>query len=274
MNTRNLAGETVHDETREVAIEPELLGPTPRRVRFRWPGFGRKETAGCGLLTLFLLPFYAIGIYAFVNVAHATSVRYTGAETTGVVTDMRTSQDSDDSYPYSVTYRYRIDGKDYTGTSKVDSQSYNSWYVGSRVPVLYLPATPEWHTRIRGAESGNLSFHWMWVLIWDGLLFGLSAAGCYACYSARALIVRGTPVLGTITDKTKELDDRTYTYQIHYEFSPMDSDGVQVTGRQSIADQKQWNAANVGDRLTVVYLPDRPKKHMLYRYQGFRAVGR
>ena len=95
-----------------------------------------------------------------------------------------------------------------------------------------------------------------------------------AIYEERKWIRFGSAASATITEKTVEKDNESTAHHIHYEFRPIALDlteGEPIIDTCKI-DEENWLAVQKGDTLTVLYLPDSPDKHELYRFSNYRAL--
>ena len=160
---------------------------------------------GCGLL--FFAPFYIVGIFTLFLALRRTVPLCIGTAISGTVTD-RSIDDSDESTSNNLTFAYRIGPREHHATRSVDSDLYAAFRQGSAIQVLIIPALPNWPAELANPGAhGSIRFLWLWVIVWDGFLFGLTRLIVKSAREQRRLISRGIPTVGEIVSKETELDD-------------------------------------------------------------------
>jgi len=96
--------------------------------------------------------------------------------------------------------------------------------------------------------------------LWFGLVFaaaGLAsvALGVALARQEAALASDGVTLTGVVTDKRIETGDDSTSFRLVYEFAP--SNGRSFRGSTSV-DESRYRQVQVGDPITVTYLPDNP----------------
>lgn len=78
----------------------------------------------------------------------------------------------------------------------------------------------------------------------------------------------GKVCLGTITDKLiGGSDNDNYSISFQYEPSP----GQYRTDKRDVT-QAQFNTAKIGERVTVLYVPEHLSHSLIYRYSDFELI--
>ena len=85
----------------------------------------------------------------------------------------------------------------------------------------------------------------------------------------KALLREGVPVLGAVTDK-KTIKAKSTIYRIHYAFN--DAQGKPVE-RTVDLDKKLFEIVQIGEVVTVLLDPQRPKRSQVYELSNYHVEG-
>lgn len=261
--------------THDHPIEPELTGPTPRRVCYRTRG------AGCGMwfIRLFLLPHTVVGVCA-IGVALAFTGLYLGVwlfgdEYPAGVVKKEERRGSKGKRIYAVEYEYTVAGRPHTGEVTVGADEFRQIAEGDRFTVRALEAVPEWRPwpRLPGAtpllELGGV---WLFALFWNGVLSVFVYAVYVGPWRARRLVRWGVPAPGIVRDTTVSTNKGARTYHLRYEYAAANDAGepTVLTGKMS-SSQSAAAGARAGDVVTVLYDPRKPGRSLIYQFADYRV---
>ena len=250
----------------ESLVEQELLGETPRNVKFR--GTRSEVIAKCihrwgGYLPVVALLFLAMAVFLY---ASRMAIPVFGSTANGTVTAAEVRQSGADDRDHLVTYAYHVDQKTIKDTDTVPWKIYRTLPVGSSVRVRYVPQLPTWHTLMPASYGEGSGIVALWVRsaipLFGSfyLLFFMSASR----NRERDLIAYGTPALGMI--KSKNSWGR---YQIVYEFIP--NGGTEPVTNTMSVPLNDWRRLYPGDTRTVLYLSGKKACNTLYQLSNFTA---
>jgi Protein of unknown function (DUF3592) len=265
--------------TRTHAIEPELAAPTPRTVRYRdgW-------ATGCGLwvVRLFLLPHTIIGIGALAAALWSTGV-YVGVLAFGtdfqgqVVKKEERPGSKGKTYRY-VHYEYMVDGRLHTGWVTVSGVDYEQVTAGDRFTVRALESAPDtdpWVGLPGQTPLSDLGGKWFFALFWNGVMSVAVWFIYVRPWQVRRLVRWGQPTEGIVRAATVSIHKGTKSYHVTCEYAaPADEDplGPTVFTRKMTCTQKSAADVKLGNLVTVLYDPHRPKRSVIYRLTDYRAV--
>jgi hypothetical protein len=249
-------------------IEPELSGPTPRRIR----PTSFISAKGIYLLRAFLIPFILVGLGAVLALLGALGLTLFGRTTTGQIVH-RTEIPGKRSV-YRIEYGFVVQGRVYYAIDNINSTVYAEAQVGSAVPVKYLPLLPRYQSiaLLRGVnETAGIGMPLFFGLIWNGV----TCVFLWIAYALpaiqRALYRSGRVTVGRIIDKHRTSSDGSRSYALKYEFVPeIGASSRPFRGSTSVS-AAQYKAVEIGDCLTILYDPGKPHRSVAYRY-GYYAV--
>jgi len=224
------------------------------------------ESSGCGLVfglfwTLFSAIFVVAGLGFYISgIQEYNRLTREGIPAWATITELEID-DSGDSTSYYVHYQYRarVQG-DLTRFEDQDSVSgsfYRSLQVGQQVEILYAESDPALTAIKAEFEPPSLLFSLifsgmgsLFVLIGLALMYGALKAQS----QLRALRARGRQAQAFIFDRWKDKDsDGDSTYFVAFAFK-VDSQTITRAEQNKVLYDKY----QVGDSLTVRYLPDDP----------------
>lgn len=266
----------------EHQIEPELRSGPPRRAR-------RRGARGMGTVfsQYFLIPVVALALAMPLWTVHMALVRAFGPRVQGSIVERYREPDRETGdWRHYLRYRAAIGGKEVIQRELVDRESFLAAPIGTTVPLKLSPLLP-------GFDSVLLvPGRQVWGIVW-GLGFAslimVAGGGALVWFiyvlpaRRRRLVISGVAVVGRVVDKTKAVSTKSQSYALHYEYlpvhgaSPMASlpnnvneTDAQLRGRQDVrADE--WEVAQVGDKVTVLYDESVPRFSVLYRYADFEV---
>jgi hypothetical protein len=270
----------------EHEFEPELSLPVPRPVRRRggW-------TAGCGIwfLRLFILPHTIAGA-VMLGMAILLTLAWIGVALFGVemqghvVSKNESHSPKSKSRPktttYTLNYNFTVDGRHYGGSTPVTAQEYATFEKGQPVPLRVLTWAPEhahWPRVEKYSPMGSLGGVWFFALFWNGILsIFLWMAWGRSWYQWR-LVRSGEPAIGTVKEMRSYnvKGGRSCTIRYDYTCYPPDG-GLEQTYHGSVTvreSEAEASGLQIGDPVTVLYLPQRPKWSLLYRFADFEVIG-
>jgi len=232
----------------EFRVPSELAGGLPRAVRF--------SSAGLTLALVAVVLAAAAGVSAILLslvVARSNEERRL-RERDGVPSEAEVVQMTPrrGDTPGRLTYRYVVDGRDYTGRARLRNRDVSPPVEGALVAIAYLRARPD-TSWLRGDEPRHMP---PWVVPLTSLsLLALAAAVARTPRRQRRLLAEGRVAEARITKQTKV---RKGGYRVTYQFRALS--GATLTGRLHV--EKAPPA--VGAKVPVVYHRDRPEWSALY----------
>jgi hypothetical protein len=254
------------------AIEPELLSPTPRAVR---PRKNVRVTLGCTRILIF--PHMVAGAFMLVASFWITFIYLFGSVATGKVVGRHISYGESDSYILECSYT--VNGRAYPTTATVTQETYNHMGDGAPVKVRYMPLAPNLGAQTLDPGRAPLQtpwFLWLFTFIWNAIVSLFVWFYWVAPIRARKVIEWGKPVIGTITGLSGHDDNDSSSISVEYEFRPEPSPGSIRTathrGKDSIPVEF-YQHVKIGDPITVLYLPENPRRSTLYRCAPYEAIG-
>lgn len=230
-----------------------------------WSGIGCVLTFGLAW-SGFVLFFVVVMTYTFLADWQAyTLLRDTGQVVDGVILDRRIDYGSaDDDDDYYLTYRYTAplpqgDSQSFTEEASVSRSTYDAFPPERPVKVLYAPADPavsELEPEF-GSPFWPFAFFACFISLFVIIGVGMLTWGLNNSRKVLLLNARGQMTQGTLTHRWIDTDsDGDDTYCIAYRFEvPLAGSGPVLKGEQN---PKAYNSLNVGDPVSVRYLPNNP----------------
>lgn len=259
---------------------PTLPSP-PRRVRGLLAG-----GEGGWFVRIFTLPHVLIGIGATGFWIFLVLAILFGTDVPGVVTGTKTSYSRKGGTSYLAQYEYEVDGSKMKGSDGVpfaDYQQFNREKDSKpSVQIQYFALGPWHHARLRiaGGFWREIGFMTLWVAFWDSIVGFFFYMIWIKPILVRQLYKHGMEAAGVITSKRVRTHSRgSNSYYISYRFDDPRS-GNPINSEIQVYNHKKWNVASVGESVTVLYAPGKPKQSTLYEYggyglkPGFRDIGR
>jgi Protein of unknown function (DUF3592) len=257
-------------------FEPELDQPTPRPVWYR-----NGAVQGCGqwFLRLFILPHTLAGVGLVVATVCAivmhVAILFVGTEVDGRIVG-KIEEPGEDRRQHSLEYTFQLDGDDYRSQARVDAEDYPAAKVGDPISVRTLRWFPEiahW-PRVPGYSplltvAGLLCFS----VFWNGLLSVFAWRAYLRPWRHWRLVRYGRPARGIVRRVERRVSEGPATVRVHYAYTtpPGDKPTRVVAGSMS-GSGPEADAIEVGSVVTVLYLPRKPRRSLLYRFAAYRAA--
>jgi hypothetical protein len=260
------------------AFEPELDQPFPRRVVAR-----DGCTYGCGLWLgrLFMLPHTLAGLFILYLALRATvlylGVLLAGTEIEGHIT-AKSERLGKKTTHYMADYAFAVNGDTYAAEMTVDVNEYAALREGQTIAVRAWEPSPHAAHWVRGFGGHPLApvlAAWFGALFWNGFMGVITWFLYVAPWRKRRLVRYGVPTTGVVRAIAYCKDGKAEARRIEYEYTPGPSE---VFGGRRSASVKvtpaQAKEVKVGNVLTVLYDPRRPRRSVLYRFSDYKALPR
>jgi hypothetical protein len=259
----------------EHTFEPELDQPTPRRVAAR-----DGCTYGCGLWVgrLFLLPHTLAGLFILYQALRATvlylGVLLAGTDVEGHITAKTEHPHRKGAY-YTADYAFTVDGDAYAAQMPINADEYAALRVGQTIPVRAWDAAPHAAHWVDAAASSPLKpvgAAWFGALLWNGFMSVVVWFLYVVPWRRRQLVRYGVPTAGVVRAIVYCKDGKADARRIEYEYTPGPSELFRdrLSGSVKITPQRAAEV-KVGNVLTVLYDPRRPKRSVLYKFSDYKA---
>ncbi len=264
------------------AIETVLLGNRPRHTRMK----PRKEDPFVKFFVGYPSMFWAA--YDLFHLVIAIVVVLFGQTVVGrVVTKEVTSSNTP---TYTIGYSYVVGRQRFYDKNEVYSNDYNALKTRDAVPVRILKRLPNSNSQIvfpsesLWTYAGSLVFETVFI----NIIGGAFAWRLYiAPWRQRRLIANGLPTVARITE-VREVKNKGVTYELKYEYAPDEyvkglvgnvfrvmprtQEHGQMRQAYTTVSQKDGQAIHVGDTLTVLFDPNKPQRHILYRCADYKVI--
>lgn len=178
-----------------------------------------------------------------------------GAKTDGVVTRLwRTS--SKNSTQWSVAYQFEVEGRTYTGQSRIPRAWSKTLQVGGKVPVRFVVDEP------RVSQPAGLAPQllplWVPYLV-AAALVGLGLTALVGLRRERELLADGRVAEAVVTKHTTHHAQHGGSYRMmRYEFQLLS--GATITGKSATSSKPPA----IGSVICVLYDPERPTRNRPY----------
>jgi Protein of unknown function (DUF3592) len=234
--------------------EPELSGAPPRPVRLSRTGmlsaglWGVMAAVVVGYL--FLAPPRAAPVPQLLEVAGATA--------TATVHAKNERQTAAGGPTYYVSYHFvTVQGSQVRESQRVPRAVYDDVVVGDSFEVIYFPENPQqsFAARLERREIPPV-VRWIAIGVLAAMLFVFDLQRRFH----KRLVAYGKPVAGLVEGVRRRGANRVFTvrYKLH---------GQEGQLRGSERNPQRAD----GDAVTVLYLPERPERALLYRTSLYRA---
>jgi hypothetical protein len=227
-------------------------------------------------MRLFGLPHTIIGAGAIVTALVAFVVWFFGTDVTGRIVSLDVSQGKKSTY-YNVHFAYTIDGIDYTENTTVPSDIYETLQVGQPYPVRIFSPIPGWMAQPRGPGSSPPLGLLFFALGWNAFLSMFLWIAWVAPLRLRSLLRHGRVTRGVVLAKEMRPGKST-TYVIRYSYQvPLDEESYisskpETLEREMSVQREEYAAATIGQPVTVIYHPRRPRRSVIYEFSEYQAV--
>lgn len=236
-------------------IPPELLGSVPRDVRLTRGGIAAAITA----IAVFV---GAIVAAIVMSIAYAQNrAERQEREREGVAVEAEVVQVvlRRGEHPMrDVTYRFTVDGRTYTGQTRLRKRDRREMARGTAVRIGYVPPRPEESWMI-GYKSAGFPI-WMIPLTVLAML-ATAAAITRGVRRQWILLSEGRVAQARITGQKKVRKDKRTAYRVSYEFQTLS--GARQTSRCEVGKAPP----PVGSVIPIVYHRDKPQWSAAYPLQ-------
>jgi hypothetical protein len=258
---------------------PPIDFPAPPRRLRRRPGQGCSKIASLWFLRLFIMPHTIVGIFLICSAFFGLFVYVFGTDAPGRITSLETSRGKKGPN-YYVRYAYTVAGADYPGSISVTSEVFGKLQVGQAFPVRVFTPTPTWTPLPRGPGSSDSSvlFYPFFALFWNGILCIFLWMAWIAPWRLRSLLRQGLATAGVIIDKsTRSGNKGAIIYSVRYSYEATLADDFYINGpetfeRDMTVTRADYNSAEVGLPVTVIYYPKKPKRSLVYEFAEYEVV--
>ncbi len=236
--------------------EPELALPPPRRVRLGPSGRLLAMLWGSAILATGAVLYFAPRGPATVPAL----LEEHGVRTTGHIHRKNSLELAAGGTTFYLYYNFADQRQDrFRSSVQVSERLYRSYQVDDPVEVLYLPENPLVHVVPELTERPKSP--WLTGAIL-ALLAVLVVIAAFQRRRHKRLTANGVTAAGVVSELSRRGARQTFT--VTYE----------VQGEEkSFRTSERIPSLTAGDRLTVLYLPDKPEDALLYRLSLYRAVG-
>ncbi len=254
-------------------MEPiaSALPPPPRVVR---GGVGR-----LWVVRLFITPHLCAGLFLLGQFGADALVAAFGTDVSAVVTRAHATQSRKRGTTYSVVYHYQVGDREYDGSGNVGAGTY------SRVRHVNDAGHGPETVRVRQLALGSL--HWqrltedssVWglaagelffALFWNSMMAVLLYLVWIKPWRDRRLIRDGRVAEGRILSSRMHRG-RSRAYYATFAFQDADS-GREITKQVQLPGAPQFDRAQQGGPVTVLYDPSRPTRAIAYELSGYQVV--
>lgn len=240
------------DLLRGFSPPPELVRSAPRDVRLT--SGGMTLTVIAWLLAIAAVPVATL-LYREAQRQAAAATALDRGLTAPAVVD-RLWQKKSDGKPVYAAIHFDAGGTRIEGERRMNTQAWKQLQVGSTVTVRYLPDNPRTWT-MPGAR-GNTPLPSGVSFLIAGLMGGLALLLSAVVRWQRSLLTDGRVAPAVVTSfRSHKSSHGAHHRVIRYEF-PLLGGGIEK-GKASVS-----TSAAVGDRICVIYDPERPKRSRPY----------
>ena len=262
----------------EHEFEPELSQPVPRPTRRRGG-----LAVGCGFwfVRLFLLPHTIAGIFilglAVTGTLGYLGVLMFGVEMEGRVVRREESQSrKSKKTTYTLHYVYTVEGQEYAAGTTVTAEAYAAHKEGQAIPLRVLPWSPLAHwVRLPGASPGaSVLAMWFGAVFWNGIMSIFLYMVWVRPWLQWRLVRWGELTSGIVRDvrsTPQKGGGLSYTIRYEYASSPTLNEPEQLYTRSASSNSTAAATVKVGDVVTVLYDPKRPKRSVPYLFADFEV---
>jgi hypothetical protein len=245
---------------------------------------------------LFGLPGIGLLLSALKATFLILGVLLIGTEVEGRILEKRELLTKDDVI-YRVQYAYALDGQESTHEVIVSADDYLAVRAGGSVTVRTLPwmTTGNWPRFRDHSPFREAAWPWRMALLWNGILSVFAWKLYWVPARQRWLVRWGEPARGIVRDlKTSLGNPSCPCFELTYEFTVDGNDPLgpqlltgSVTSTNNIGQPSllffRWELLKghvtttvapvkdmrVGDTLTVLYDPRRPKRSLVYKLADY-----
>jgi uncharacterized protein DUF3592 len=241
-------------------LPPELLGSVPRDVRLTSGGVAVVVTA-----IVLAIGALASAIVMLVVYTRSESERQLREQdrVTAVAEVVQIAVGRGEEERRTVTYRYDVDGRRYTGTARLRESDRRDLKNGDPIQIGYLASRPQtnWLT---GYERRGFPI-WTIPLVSLSLLLA-AAAVARSVRRQRILLSEGRAAQARVISTKKVHRDHGTAFRISYEFQTLS--GAKQTSRCEVGK----TPPPIGTVIPIVYHRDKPQWSAAYPLKLVRPV--
>jgi hypothetical protein len=245
-------------------LPPTALPPAPRLVR-GGPG------PGIWFARIFLLPHTLVGVGGFVALAIAIVCAATGNDRLARVTAATSSHSAKHGTSYHLAYVYsgaagvRADG------AQVGEGLYRSTPGTIRVRVLEVGPL-SWSTCVEEHSAWQpVGFIALFTGFWNLIVSVFVYALWIAPIRARWLVRDGQVTRGEVVSKrVQQGKGRAFFVTFRFQEPATEAD---LSVEMGVRDSSAHARIQVGEPVTVIYDPRKPKRALAYEYCGYTVAG-
>lgn len=251
---------------------PLKFPPPPRTVR---------GGPGCAIwgVRVFILPHMAVGVVMIGLLLMTLAVALFGTDVPATLTNIHTSHSRKGGTIYHVGYTYRFAGRDYTNSGTVGAQTYSQLKRASAEDAP--PAT----LRVRHFELGPIHYqvlteeHSAWnsvvpllcfVLFWHGILSVFVYLVWVSPIRTARLIRHGEAAPGAIVKVRESRGNKSTSYYATFRFNDP-ATGTEIQREMRLPGRAQYDLAQPGVAVTVLFDPRKPRRALVYEFSGYRV---
>ena len=227
---------------------------------------------------LFILPHTFIGIFLIGQFVLTVLTAIFGTDIAATVTKTHTSETRKGGTIYSIDYKYTAGGREYTHSASVGATIFAAVSRPAElegdlatVRVRHLDFGPWHHHLFVEAHSPWASaFQALFIaLFWNGILSVFLTLAWITPIRRRLLIRNGHATTGTIVS-TRTRQGKGISYYAKFSFrNPQD--GKETEREMSLGGKTDYDAAQPGKPVTVLYSERNPRRAIIYEFSGYKA---
>lgn len=245
------------------------------------------------LARLFLVAVILGTLFLSVALVHEVAFRWLGHEVAASAISIHERPGkAGGPYTHHARYRYGCAG----GVERTDD-SRISWTAFRRLSTPYItetgrpdditiPPTAPVTLNVLAYAIGSLAYsravehEWAFAFMLIPAIFAPTGALLsFTLYLAiilrprqhKRLYTHGAAVAGVVTRKDTRTTKYGTIYWVHYSFTPASGAGT-LAAIATVPGQEEYDAAIVGQTVTILHEPENPKRSTIYQYCGFRCV--
>ena len=178
----------------------------------------------------------------------------------------------------TVGYEYMANGRLSTGQVSVNADEYQDVAEGDRITVRALESAPDtdpWPGLPGSTPLRNLGGKWFFALFWNGIMSVAVWFLYVRPWRIRRLVRLGQPTEGIVRAATVSINKGSKSYHVTCEYAAPGGDDLltpTVFTRKMTSTQKSAADVKLGDLVTVLYDPRKPRRRVIYTLTDYRAV--
>ena len=258
-------------------IEPELTNPAPRKVHCNRLHNARVSPMIWQFLN-FLNPFLWMLVASGIALANDTALHDRGMLVNGKIESVEYVHQSKGPDENLVMYSYDVGSSHYRGSRYMDISKGATLKLGDNISVTVLEDQPTVNAPNFSPQDGSQASELVSMANSDRgtvILLGIMnfLIECFIWFvplKHRAIVRNGIGTRGKIwlTNVVTGAKQEKH-YSVEYSYTDA-STGRDVYTKMSVSAD-QYRTVNIGDEVTVVYLPGREDKSVIYNFSYYQA---